>query len=129
MKFKIPYPPTKAGKSQWAKEYGLNAYWAGKHWAKRKADAEYWHCLVHAELRKQGIKPRIAKNPVSITFRWNDRLDLSNHAAMSKMIEDAVKGWIIQDDSRKWVQEIRHIWHDENYIEVEIKERKMKNEN
>lgn len=122
MKFIIPYPSTKAGRSKWSKEYGLNAYWSGKHWAKRKADAEYWHRLVHAELRRQGIKPRLFKNPVTITFRWNDRLDLTNHAAMSKMIEDAVKGWIIQDDSRRWVREIHHLWHEENYIEVEIKE-------
>lgn len=122
MKFLIPYPPTKAGRSQWSKEYGLNAYWAGKHWAKRKADADYWHRLVHTELRRQGIKPRLFKNPVSITFRWNDRLDLTNHAAMAKMVEDAIKGWIIQDDSRRWVHEIHHLWHEENYIEVEIKE-------
>lgn len=59
---------------------------------------------------------------MAITFRWNDRLDLDNHAAMSKMIVDAVKGWVIEDDTRRWVHELHHLWHEENYIEVEIKE-------
>ena len=38
--FIIPYPKSDAGKKQWNREYGLNAYWAGKHWKKRTKDAE-----------------------------------------------------------------------------------------
>lgn len=36
IKFMIPYPPTKAGKTAWNKRYGLNAYYAGKHHQVRK---------------------------------------------------------------------------------------------
>lgn len=39
-KFTIPYPPTKKGKAMWSRQYGMNAYYSGKHWAQRKKDAE-----------------------------------------------------------------------------------------
>lgn len=122
MRFTIPYPPTKAGRSQWAREYGLNAYWAGKHWARRKQDAEYWHSMVRSELRKQGIKPRMAAGPVEVSFWWNDRLDIDNHAAMGKMILDALKGTAIADDSRKYVAAVHHWYHNEDYILMEVTE-------
>jgi hypothetical protein len=122
MRFKIPYPPTKAGKAQWAKDYGLNAYYAGKHWSKRKKDAEFWHALVRSELRKQGIKPRPFREAVIISFWWNDRLDIDNHAAMGKMIVDALKGVLLQDDTKKYVKGVGHLFHDEDYILVEVTE-------
>lgn len=121
-KFGIPYPTYASEKKRWCKEYGLNAYYAGKHWAVRKRDAEFWHWLTMSNMNSQGVRRDPFKGPVSITFRWNDRLDCSNHAAIGKMIEDAMKGRVIQDDSRKYVAEIRHCFHDEDYIGVEIKE-------
>ena len=124
MKFKIPYPPTKAGKSQWAKQYGTNAYYTGKHFAVRKKDAEYWHSLVRAEMRKQGIKPHKFKNPVIITFYWNDRMDIDNHSIMGKFIVDAMKGVVLEDDSKRWFCGVGHLFHDEDYILVEVTERK-----
>ena len=122
VRFIIPYPPTKAGRAQWAKEYGLNAYYSGKHWAKRKKDAEYWHSLVRNELRKQGIRPKLFKSPVIVSFWWNDRLDIDNHAAMGKMIVDALKGVLIEDDTRRYVHGVGHLFHDENHILVEVAE-------
>lgn len=121
IRFIIPYPTTKNGRAEWSKKYGLNAYWAGKHWAQRKNDADYWHNLVHSELRRQGIRGGFDR-PVSITFRWNDRLDLDNHAAMGKMIVDALKGVVIPDDSRRWFKRLEYGWHDEDWILVEIEE-------
>ncbi len=120
--FIIKYPKTAAGKKQWSKNYGLNAYYAGKHWAQRKKDAEYWHRLVRSEMDMQKVRKFPFKNPVIITFYWNDRLDCSNHAAMAKMIEDAMKGRIIKDDSRAWVKGNEHYFHDEDYIRVVIEE-------
>ena len=121
VRFVIAYPKIKKARSAWAKTYGLNAYWTGKHWSKRKADAEYWHTLVRAELRRQGIKRGI-EGPFAVRILWNDRLDLDNHAAMGKMIVDALKGVIIPDDSRRWFQRLEYGWHDEDWIEVEIRE-------
>ena len=57
-----------------------------------------------------------------ISFFWNDRLDIDNHSVMGKMIVDALKGRLIQDDSRPYLKGVCHYWHDEDYIKVEIEE-------
>ncbi len=119
---KIPYPKTAAGKKHWAKEYGLNAYYAGKHWSRRRDDAAFWHEMVRNAIIQQGVRKTPFQGPVVLRFTWNDRLDLSNHAVMAKMIEDALRGWVIRDDSRKYVKAILHDWGDQDYIRVEIAE-------
>lgn len=120
--FSIPYPADVKLKTEFCKSYGLNAYYAGKHWAARKKDAESWHDTVHAELRRQKCRTVPFEKPVELYFYWNDGLDLSNHAAMAKMIEDALIGVIIKGDSRKYVVGIHHYFHDKNVIGVGIKE-------
>ena len=119
---RIDYPKTAAGKKQWCKLYGSNAYWAGKHWAKRKEDAQYWHALTWAAMSKAQIRKRSFEKPVVITFLWNDNLDLDNHSMMGKMIIDAMKSRLLVDDSRRWVKGIEHYWHDAPYIKVIIQE-------
>jgi len=42
---------------------------------------------------------------------------------MGKMIEDCLKGYLIKDDSRRYVKEISHQFYDETYITVEITEK------
>lgn len=121
-KFHIPYPHSKAGQKQWSKEYGMNAYYAGKHWSRRKRDAEFWHRLTRSCMDEQNVRRVPFKRPVVVIFHWNDRLDIDNHAVMGKMIVDALKGRVIEDDSRKWVKGVCHYFHDENYIGVEIRE-------
>ena len=49
-------------------------------------------------------------------------LDIDNHAIMGKMIVDAMKGRVIEDDSRRWVKGVCHYFHDGDYISVEIRE-------
>lgn len=120
--FKIPYPSTQAGMKQWAKEYGTNAYYAGKHWSKRKKDAEYWHWLVRSEIKKQEVPVKLCKHPVYVSFSWNDRLDVDNHTIMGKFIVDALKGVLIVDDDRKHLVGVQHVFHEENYVLVEIEE-------
>ncbi len=113
--FSIGYPTPK---TIWTKRFSLNAYYAGKHWSKRRQDAEYWHLLTQSASNK--IK--VVNNPVILTFYFNDGLDISNHAAMAKMIEDGLKGRIIPDDNRKWVKGHEYYFHDKDYILVEIRE-------
>lgn len=120
--FVIPYPPTKAGKTQWSRDYGLNAYYSGKHWSKRKQDAEFWHMLVAYEMNAQKVRRKPFEKPVIISMYFNDGLDCSNHAAIFKMIEDAIKGRLIKDDSRKCVQGNEIYFHDKNYIRVIVRE-------
>ena len=38
----------------------------------------------------------MAKHPVYITFYHTDRLDIDNHAAVGKMVVDAIKGAIAE---------------------------------
>lgn len=120
--FKIPYPKTADGKRAWNARFGLNAYYSGKHWSKRDADAKYWHSMVRHELKAQRIRSVPFDKPVEIHFYWNDNLDLSNHAVMAKMIEDALKGILIRDDSRAYVVGHSHHWHDGDFIGVGVKE-------
>jgi len=100
-------------------QYGDNAYYSGKHWAQRKKDRDFWHDLL---LTEAPWEFRPLRSPVRITYYWNDRLDLSNHSMMAKMIEDGIKGRIIEDDSRKHVQEIVHKFYNQNVITVVIEE-------
>ena len=119
---RIDYPKTAAGKKQWNKLYGDNAYWAGKHHALRAEDARYWHALTWAAMNKAKTRRTPFEKPVVITFLWNDRLDIGNHSMMAKMIVDAMKDKILRDDNRKWVKGIEHFWHDEDCIKVIIRE-------
>ena len=109
---RLPYPAK-------VSQYGDNAYYSGKHWSIRKRDSDYWHDLLLAEAPWDKGPLR---SPVRITYYWNDRLDLSNHSIMAKMIEDGLKGRLFRDDSRKHVVEIRHRWHDGGNIKIEIEE-------
>lgn len=122
IEFTIPYPKTKAGKRQWAKEYGLNAIYAGKHWSRRKKDSEYWHALVHNELRRQRIRSTPFEKRVEIAMFWNDNLDIDNHAYMGKMIVDALKGKIIQDDRKRYFKRLIHDEHKRDVILVRVRE-------
>ena len=120
--FRIYYPKSKAEMKRWTKEYGVNAYYAGKHWSIRKRDAEYWHLLTRSAMNKQEIRIRPFEKPVEISFLWNDRLDLDNHAIIGKMIVDGMKGRLINDDSRRWVRGLYHGFHDEDYILIQVRE-------
>ena len=121
--FKIEYPNTPAGKKDWNKRFSDNAYYAGKHWAVRKKDADYWHNMVRACMDRQGVRKRPFEKPVEILLFWNDRLDVDNHSIMGKMIVDAMKGRLLQNDSKKWVRSVTHTFHDRgDYIWVEVRE-------
>lgn len=120
VRFVIPYPDTKKGKAEWNRRFGLNAYWSGKHWTKRREDAEYWHLLCNAEMNRQNVQRTPFESPVEIAIFFNDRLDVDNHSAMAKMIVDSMKGRVIEDDSRKYVKRLTQEFHDEECILVEV---------
>lgn len=119
---KIPYPKTAAGKRQWSREYGLNAIYSGKHWTKRQKDSQYWHALVKEQLQEQNIAKKPFELPVRIVFSWNSRLDIDNEAYKRKLIIDALKGWVIYDDTKRYVRELGDRITSEEYIIVEIEE-------
>ena len=118
--FKIPYPKSSSAKKAWNRQYGMNAYYSGKHWAQRKSDAETWHMMTRAAMRKAHCRTTPFDKPVIVCFYWNDNLDIDNHAVMGKMIVDAMKGTIIHDDSRRYLAGVSHYFHDEDYILVTV---------
>lgn len=122
IRFTLPYPTTHKGRTAFFRRFGLNALYAGKHWAARKKDAEDWHSLVHSELYRQKIPRQILHNPVCVTFYWDDRLDIDNHALMGKMTVDALKGWVLADDGKRHFRRVAHEFWDEGCIGVEIEE-------
>lgn len=121
IKFTIPYPPTKRGKTAWNRRFGLNAYYAGKHWSVRKRDAEELHQLALWSMRQAHIRKKLVSGPVEIVFLWDDGLDVDNHAAMGKAFVDAMKGYLLPDDNRQWFRRVVHGFWDGGCIQVEVR--------
>lgn len=116
----IPQPPRAKHKATLSNTWGLNAYYAGKHYQARRKDADLWHDWTRAALIRQKVPRVIYKTPVRLIFGWDDGLDCSNHAVMAKMIEDALIGYLLQGDSRKYVKSISHGFHNHKKIYVRI---------
>ena len=122
IRFFIQYPPTKAGKAAWNRRYGLNAYYAGKHYQQRKRDAQELHALTWASLKKARVKKQMVKGPVEVRFYWADGLDADNHAVIGKAVVDTLKGWVLPDDNPRWVRKVSHEFWDGGEICVEVEE-------
>ena len=85
-------------------QYGLNKIYSGKHWTKRKADAEEIHELVYYSMMQQNVPPVLYKKPVIIQLSYNSNLDCDNHGYLTKLIVDGMKGYLLKDDSKKYVK-------------------------
>lgn len=120
--FELDYPPTKRGKTAFCKRYGLNAYYAGKHWGARKRDAEELHALTLQALRRGKVRRRLVDEPVEVRFFWDDRLDVDNHAVLGKAIVDALKGYLLPDDDRRWLKKVSHAFWEGGKIRVEVEQ-------
>lgn len=122
--FTIPYPgkPRGNGKSLWLRNYSLNSIYAGVHWTKRQKHTEEFHWLVKAALMESNIPLRKFEHPVMITFRWNDGLDIDNHAYMGKLIVDTLKGDLLYDDDKRYYVRCVHEFHGGEGIRVIIEE-------
>ena len=84
------------------KELSLNQIYAGVHWTKRKAQKDAICLLTKKAVADKAVK---FNAPVCIEMSFCSRLDVSNHAYLFKMIEDALKGLkIIKDDTDKYVK-------------------------
>lgn len=103
-------------------EWSLNKIYAGRHWNKRKQDANFWHMLVKAEMSRQKIPKRIFQKPVRIRFRFNSQLDIDNHGYIVKLITDGLKGYLITDDTRQYVVGNETGFYDGDGINVEVEE-------
>ena len=122
VKFTMSYPVQKKDRTAFFKRFGLNSIYAGKHWSARQRDADEWHWAVRKALTDEHIPKKILQCPVSIVFRWDDRLDIDNHGLMAKLTVDALKGWLIPDDSKRYYKRVMHEFWDGGCIEVEVSE-------
>lgn len=118
--FPIPYPPTKKGKSAFCRQYGLNAYYSGKHYQQRKRDADSLHTMTIAAMKKAKIRKEIIREPVSVRFLWDDGLDVDNHAVIGKAVVDAMKGYLLVDDNKRYFRAVHHEIWDGGSILVQI---------
>lgn len=117
VEIRVPYP---RNKSQFCKSYGLNAYYAGMHWSKRKENADRMHETVAAVLLRDHVSRMPFGKPVRITFWHNTKMDIDNHAIVEKLIVDALKGWLLVNDDRRFYVERVSKFHSEDYIRVRI---------
>ncbi len=101
-------------------EYGLNKIYSGVHWTKRKKQAEEIHELVYYSMMQQNVPPILFKKPVRIDISYNSRLDCDNHGYLTKLIVDGMKDYILINDNKKYVKEIRQKFWGEEGILVEI---------
>ena len=100
-------------------EFSLNKSYAGIHWSVRKRHADFIHALVKSELNRQRIRKRIFER-CKLEFYYNDRLDVSNHGYITKMLEDALKGYFFLDDNNKIVVGILQEMWDGKGIKIRI---------
>lgn len=115
MKFELVYP------ENFGKKYSTNKYYEGKNIHARNRDKDDWHGWVWEALYRMKVPKIPVDYPVELVFSFDDRLDCSNHSIVAKMIEDALKGWVIQDDTRKWVKRVVYEFNHQKKIIVEVR--------
>jgi hypothetical protein len=98
-----------------------NKYWSGMHWSKRSAEKDRVRMLVRAELDPNA---QMFAQPVEIRVRAffkGNAQDCSN--VCIKPYEDAIIGWLIEDDSPQYVTAVRVESHKDNKrprVEIEV---------
>lgn len=92
----------------------MNGIYSGTHWSKRKRKADQIHRAVYAALQHANIPKKPLSFPVKVHICYNSRLDIDNHGYLAKLIVDGLKGYIIQDDSRRYVKELTQGFHDKS---------------
>lgn len=104
-------------------EWGLNRLYAGVHWSKRKCQAEQIHGLVRATLVKKRIPRKAFTKPVNVRISYNSRLDIDNHGYLSKLIIDGLKGYLLEDDRRRYIRGLHQCFWEGKGVLVEIFEK------
>lgn len=103
-------------------KYSMNEIYSGKHWSVRKKTADEIHELTQWCMIMSLVKKELYKKPVVVTISYDSRLDIDNHGWLSKMIIDAMKDYILKDDTKKYVKELRQKFWNGDGILVEVEE-------
>ena len=107
-------------------EYGMNKLYAGVHWTVRKRQADYIHSLVQTTLYANKIPKKLFEKPVKVTISYNSRLDIDNHSYLSKLIIDGLKGYLITDDTKKYMVSLEQKFWQGDGILVQVEEKILK---
>lgn len=108
------------------KTISLNALYAGKHWTFRKKIKDEYKKIVEKELANYDHN---TYRYMSISVRYNSRLDVDNNVLVSKFVADTLVAnkWIL-DDSPKYYKSLRIVFDEtveKNYSEVKIELREL----
>lgn len=88
----------------------LNKIYSGGHYYERQNYSKGIHTLVRGQLKRQ-LPEHIHSRPVIITVSFpEDNLDIDNHSYFTKCVIDSLKGYLIVDDSRKYVKGVIQIF-------------------
>jgi hypothetical protein len=102
-----------------------NKMYAGLHWSSRHEEADRVHLAVRISLDPDWP---MFEQPVAITIRAyfkNKRVQLDASNVPAKLYEDGLIGWLIKDDSPKYVRSMTTVsLLDRNNprVEIEIEE-------
>lgn len=103
-------------------ELSLNSIYKGLHWAIRRKQSQRIHEIVKLSMESQSIPKRPFEKPVNINFKWHSKLDLDNHGYIAKLIIDSLKGYLIKDDTEKYINKITHEYQKDKGVRVKIEE-------
>ena len=86
-----------------------NAFYAGAHWSKRKAEKDRVWLVVRAAFPVDVVDgfgwPIRERVRIEVTAYVKDKpMDADN--VCTKLYVDALKGWVIPDDDGKWVETV-----------------------
>ena len=74
------------------------------------------------ELVKNKVPKTLFDTSISVEFHWHSKLDLDNHGYAAKLIIDSLKGYVIKDDTKKYITQITHRFWGSKGVKLIIKE-------
>lgn len=101
----------------------MNTIYSGVHWNTRKRYVDDLKMELHLLMLSQLRNVTMFAEPVEITITYPpDKLDIDNHAVVTKLIIDCLRGMVIKDDSPKWLRSVTQRFGEVDEIEVEVGE-------
>jgi Holliday junction resolvase RusA-like endonuclease len=101
-----------------------NKYYAGQHWAKRKAMSDEWKWVVKAALTKWRVPRKPITAPVRIIFFVYVKRAIDCDNIVLKTYIDGMREWgFLPDDTPKWVAQITiavKTGFEEEKVDVEV---------
>lgn len=92
------------------------------HLGMRRKQPQKVHEIVRLPMKSQNIHQKMFEKPVNIAFKWHSKLDLDNHGYIAKLIIDSLKGYLIRDDTGKYINRITHEYQKNKGVRTKLNE-------